>query len=180
LDEEFVGSLELAAQLHDIGKIGIADAVLLKPGKLTEEEFALMQKHTGFGKRILRQLPVEEEILLREHASVGGQILEVGTSPLLDMARAIALTHHEWWDGSGYPLGLKGDDIPLEGRITAVADVFDALSNRRCYKPAYPLAECLRIMGEESGTHFDPQVFEAFLRVQGEVVEIQMRLANED
>ena len=139
-----------------------------------------MQTHTGFGKRILRRLPVEEETLLREHARVGGQILEVGSSPLLDMARAIALTHHEWWDGSGYPLGLKGEDIPLEGRITAVADVFDALSNRRCYKPPYPLGECLRIMGEESGTHFDPKVFEAFLRMQGEVVDIQMRLANED
>jgi putative two-component system response regulator len=180
LDAEYVRSLEQAAQLHDIGKIGIPDAVLLKPGKLTEEEFAIMQKHTGFGKRILRRLPADEEALLREHACVGGRILELGSSPLLDMARSIALTHHEWWDGSGYPLGLKGDDIPLEGRITAVADVYDALSTRRTYKPAYPLEECLRIMRKESGTHFDPQVLEAFFGVQDQVVAVQMQLANED
>jgi putative two-component system response regulator len=95
------------------------------------------------------------------------------------MATPIALTHHEWWDGSGYPLGLKGEDIPLEGRITAVADVFDALSTKRCYKDAVPIDKCFSIMKEERGTHFAPRVLDAFFSKRGEVVEVQMRFADD-
>jgi putative two-component system response regulator len=171
--------LEHAAQLHDVGKIGVPDAVLLKPDRLTEEEFALMKKHCGFGKRILRQCSEDEEQQLRTHSEVGAKILDGAASPLLVMARRIALSHHEWWDGAGYPLGLRGEDIPLEGRITAVADVFDALSSRRCYKDALPVDQCIEIMTRERGTHFDPAVFDAFLRRRDQIVGIQLRYADE-
>lgn len=179
LPEEIVETLEQAALLHDIGKIGIPDAVLLKPGRLTEDEFEMMQKHPGFGKRILTSFNTDEEKTIQRHAQVGAHILEVGSSRILDMARTIALTHHERWDGSGYPLGLKGADIPLVGRIVAVADVFDALSSRRSYKQAFPLDECFRIMQESRGTHFDPQVLDAFLGIRDQVVQVQISYADE-
>jgi putative two-component system response regulator len=98
---------------------------------------------------------------------------------VLDMATRIALTHHEWWNGSGYPLGLQGEDIPLEGRITAVADVFDALSTKRCYKEAFPLDKCLAIMNDERGTHFDPAVLDAFTKQRTKIIEVQMQYADE-
>jgi len=180
LPEELIETLEQAALLHDIGKIGIPDAVLLKPGRLTEDEFAMMQKHPGFGKRILTSYSTDEEKELQRHAEVGAHILEVGSSRILDMARTIALTHHERWDGTGYPLGLKGDDIPLVGRITAVADVFDALSSRRSYKKAFPLDECFQIMRESRGSHFDPDVLDAFLSVRDKVVSVQLHYADEN
>jgi putative two-component system response regulator len=172
--------IEHAAQLHDVGKIGVPDAVLLKPDRLSEDEFQLMKKHCGFGKRILRQASDDEEIQLRSHSEVGAKILDGAASPLLVLARKIALSHHEWWNGAGYPLGLRGEDIPLEGRITAVADVFDALSSKRCYKDAMPVDECFEIMERESGTHFDPKVFAAFLNRRKQVVEVQLRYADEE
>jgi putative two-component system response regulator len=165
--------LEQAAQLHDVGKIGIPDSVLLKPGKLTAEEFEVMKTHCGFGQHILKPISNEDEIILRRHAEVGAKILEVGTSPVLVLAERIALTHHEWWDGSGYPARLCGEQIPLEGRITAVADVFDALSSTRCYKSALPLDKSFEIMASERGTHFDPAVIDTFLCLKGKVAEIQ-------
>ncbi|MEX2315549.1 MAG: HD domain-containing phosphohydrolase, partial [Pirellulales bacterium] len=171
--------LEQAAQLHDVGKIGIPDAVLLKPGKLTSEEFQVMRTHCGFGQHILNPVSSEEEEVLRRHAEVGAKILEVGTSPVLVMAERIAMTHHEWWDGSGYPLKLAGEEIPLEGRITAVADVFDALSSKRCYKEAFPLDKCFDIMQSERGTHFDPAVLDAFLQMRREASQIQREYAEE-
>jgi putative two-component system response regulator len=178
-DERMLELLEQAAQLHDIGKIGIPDAVLLKPGKLCEEEFAIIKQHTGFGKRILHRLSVADESQLKRHAEVGARILEVGSSQLIDLARSIALTHHEWWDGTGYPLGLKGEDIPLEGRIAAVADVFDALSTRRCYKDAFPLEQCFAIMNDQRGTHFDPAILDAFFSARQSIVQIQVQDADE-
>jgi putative two-component system response regulator len=180
LDERILELLEQAAQLHDIGKIGIPDAVLLKPGKLTDEEFDTIKQHAGFGKRILHRLSVSDESVLKRHAEVGARILEVGSSHLIDLARSIALTHHEWWDGTGYPLGLKGEDIPLEGRITAVADVFDALSTRRCYKDAFPLEKCFAIMGEQRGSHFDPEILDAFFAARQSIVQIQVQYADEN
>ena len=139
MDEAYLDNIEQAAQLHDVGKIGVPDAVLHKPGRLNETEFEMMQKHCGFGKHILQRLSPDEELVMRHHADVGARILNVGQSPLMEMAMRIALTHHEWWDGQRIPLGLRGKNIPLEGRITAVADVFDALSTKRCYKKAFPL-----------------------------------------
>ncbi|MEX0729082.1 MAG: HD domain-containing phosphohydrolase [Planctomycetaceae bacterium] len=170
--------LEPAAQLHDVGKIGITDAILLKPGKLTPEEYQLMQKHCGFGKKIVDCLPAREAELVRRHAELGAKIMDVGQSPILQLAKRIALTHHERWDGTGYPLGLSGKDIPLEGRITAVADVFDALSSKRSYKPAFPLEKCFQILEEGRGTHFDPAVLDAFFRRRNEIVSIQIELAD--
>ncbi|HEY3963923.1 MAG TPA: HD domain-containing phosphohydrolase [Planctomycetaceae bacterium] len=172
--------LEPAAQLHDVGKIGIPDAVLLKPGSLTPEEYAIMQRHCGFGKKIIDCLPAREAELVRRHAELGAKIMDVGRSPILQMAMRIALTHHERWDGGGYPLGLSGEDIPLEGRITAVADVFDALSSKRSYKPAFPLDKCFQILAEGRGNHFDPAIIDAFTARRNEIVQTQIELADTD
>jgi putative two-component system response regulator len=132
-----------AARLHDIGKIGIADALLLKPGKYTVDELAAMELHPAIGARILSG----------------------SNNELLNMAEEIALTHHERWDGNGYPSGLAGDDIPLPGRIVTVADVFDALTHRRPYKDPWPVSVAVREILSEAGTKFDPRVTEAFARL---------------
>ena len=180
MDEQSVSMLEQAAQLHDVGKVGVADDVLLKPGKLSPDEFEQMQRHTLFGKRIVERMSNHEWAKLRQHVLIGSRILDVPRSPLLTMAARIALTHHERWDGTGYPLGLKGEDIPLEGRITAVADVFDALSSRRPYKPPYPVDRCFEIIVEESGTHFDPKIVSAFITQRERIVQTQIELADQE
>lgn len=131
-----------AATLHDVGKIGIEDAILLKPGRLTPEEMAVIRRHTR----------------------IGAEILSNGRSPYLRMAERIALTHHERWDGTGY-MGLSGEDIPIEGRIVAVADVFDALTHARPYKPAWSTEDAVAHMQAASGTHFDPPVVVALLSI---------------
>ena len=172
--------LEPAAQLHDVGKIGIADSILLKPGKLSEDEFEVMQKHCGYGKKIVGQISAEDARLIRGHTEIGARIMETGRSPILEMARRIALTHHEKWDGTGYPLGLAGEDIPLEGRITAVADVFDALSSKRPYKAAFPLDRCLTIMEEGRGKHFDPNILDAFFARRSDIIQVQIDAADTD
>jgi len=174
MDEPELDMLELAARLHDIGKIGIPDEILLKPGKLTPDQFATMQKHTNYAKKIIEGMTDAEPAALRGHTELGGRILDAGRSPLLTVAMNIALTHHERWDGTGYPLGLAGEDIPLEGRITAVADVFDALSSKRLYKPAFPLDKCFAILREGRGTHSDPRVLDAFFARRDEIVQIQI------
>ena len=169
-----VEMLELAAQLHDVGKIGIPDAILNNHGKLDPEQFAVMQRHCSFAKKILTPLGEHEWRTLQTHSQLGASLLEISSSPILTLAARIAQTHHEWWNGKGYPLGLAGEDIPLEGRITAVADVFDALSSPRTYKAPIPREECLAIMTEDRGTHFDPQVLDAFFSRSKEVVQVQM------
>ena len=133
--------LRLAAPLHDVGKIAIADATLGKPGKLTTAEFAHVKTHTTLGAQMLADSPFA----------------------LLALAAESALSHHEKWDGSGYPAGLIGDAIPISGRIVAVADVFDALTHSRPYKPAWSAADAIAEMRRQSGRHFDPQVLDAFL-----------------
>ncbi|TWU07667.1 HD-GYP domain-containing protein [Stieleria varia] len=178
LDANYLEILEPAAQLHDVGKIGVPDNILLKPGKLTAEEFEYMQRHCGFGKRIVTPMTAEESSIVRNHAELGAKILGITESPILEMAQRIALTHHEKWDGSGYPLGLSGENIPLEGRITAVADVFDALSSKRPYKPAFPLDKCFSIMREGSGQHFDPKCIEAFFAAVDRIVQTQIDFAD--
>lgn len=156
--------LEPAAQLHDVGKIGISDTILLKPGKLTKQEFDTVKKHCQFGKSILRHC---------ERRNSEG--VAANPSPVMHMAAVIAESHHEWWDGSGYPHGLKGDEIPLPGRITAVADVYDALSSKRPYKEAMSHERCVEIIRVERGTHFDPAVVDAFMLCAEEVREIRTR-----
>jgi putative two-component system response regulator len=146
LPEDQVGLIRLAAPLHDVGKIGIADAILLKPGKLAPEEFQVMTTHTV----------------------IGGKILAGSRSPLLQLAELIALNHHESWDGTGYPHGRRGEDIPLAGRIVSVADVFDALTHPRPYKQAWPVEQAVAEMERLGGSKFDPGVVAAFLRLYKE------------
>lgn len=171
---ERVELLELAAQLHDIGKIAVPDAILHKPGKLDTAEYDLMKHHCAFGKRIIHPYTANETRLLRNHASLGDRLLRIGSSPLLILAARIAQTHHERWDGSGYPLGLAGGDIPIEGRITAVADVFDALSSKRPYKDAFPRKKCFQILEEGRGNHFDPEVLDAFFSSIEAIIQVQI------
>lgn len=140
-DDEFVEHIRLAAPLHDIGKIGIPDAVLLKPGKLTPEEFAIIQTHT----------------------TIGAAILAGGQSSFTLMAERIALAHHERWDGGGYPGGLAGTDIPFAARVVAIADFFDALTHDRPYRGAVPLPTVVQLMRSEAGRHFDPELLAVFL-----------------
>ncbi|MBI2745483.1 MAG: response regulator [Burkholderiales bacterium] len=144
-----------AAPMHDVGKVGIPDHILLKPGKLDDAEFSIMKQH-----------PV-----------IGHQILSDSSSPLLQMAAVIALSHHEKFDGSGYPLGLTGEAIPLVGRIVAVADVFDALTSARPYKAAWELDRAVSFMREQRGLHFDPQCVDVFLDRLDEVQAVRRRFA---
>lgn len=158
MDERNVELLLNAAPMHDVGKIGIPDSILQKPGKLTPEEWDLM----------------------RTHAQIGADIIgDASGSELLEMARLVALTHHEKWDGSGYPNGLAGEDIPRAGRIVAIADVFDALTSVRPYKPAWPVAQALDLLHNCRGTHFDPELVTVFLDAMPEALEIRARYAEE-
>ena len=142
-DAEWCERLRLAARLHDIGKVAIPDSILLKPGPLTPAEFEVMKTHTTLGARILSG----------------------SSSPLVQLAEEVALNHHERWDGTGYPSALGGTDVPLAGRICAVADVFDALTSDRVYKKAWAVDDAVRYIERGAGTQFDPAVVEAFLRV---------------
>jgi hypothetical protein len=149
---EQVRRLREAAPLHDVGKIAIPDAILLKAGSLTPEERTIVQTHTGLGARLLSN----------------------SSSPILQMAAVIAATHHEWWDGNGYPSKLSGERIPLVGRIVAVADVFDALTHVRPYKPAWPVKQAVARIARASGTQFDPHVVEAFLTLFKDYLDYQV------
>ncbi len=151
LTDRYIQDMVVAAPLHDIGKIHIPDAILNKPGRLTEEEFAVMKTHTTAG----------QELLIRAKE-------ELGESGYLNTAVEMAAAHHEWWNGKGYPYGLSGEAIPLCARVMAVADVFDALTSSRCYKSAMPTEKACAIIREESGTHFDPAVVEAFFQAMEE------------
>jgi putative two-component system response regulator len=175
-----VARLQEAAQLHDVGKIGIPDSILLKPGKLSDEEYAVMQKHCGYGKAIFERMSDDDGEVFRKHAEMGNRILMVDGSPLLDLAATIALTHHERVDGSGYPLGLAGEDIPLVGRIVAIADVFDALSSKRCYKPAFSMEKCWTILEEGRGTLFDSASLDAFFSAREDILAIKIQHADVD
>ena len=154
--EQAADDLLNAAPMHDVGKIVIPDAILQKNGKLDDAEWQVM----------------------RSHAQIGADIIGEHPSGLLQMARSIALTHHEKWDGTGYPNGLKGEDIPLTGRIVAIADVFDALTSVRPYKAAWSVEEALELLRRESGKHFDPQLVELFLGCMPEVLAIKARWAE--
>jgi putative two-component system response regulator len=147
-----------AAPMHDIGKIGIPDMILLKPGSLDEQEWKIMKQHT----------------------IIGGNILSGSDSYVIQMAEQIALEHHEKWDGSGYPKGLKGPAITLWGRISAIADVFDALTTSRPYKKAFPLEYSLEILEKSRGGHFDPGVVDAFFSIKEEILSIRMKYDEPD
>jgi len=161
-----------ATPLHDIGKVGIPDQILLKPGRLTPEEFDIMKEHAQIGADA-----IEEAI-----QQVLGQNSELLKAPrdessllFLETARQIAIGHHEKWDGSGYPRGLAGDSIPVCARLMALADVFDALICRRHYKKVFPMTEVVEIISDGRGKHFDPDIVDAFLNLQGQFTEIAAR-----
>lgn len=165
--------IEQAAQLHDIGKVGVPESILHKPGRLDSVESARMKKHCAIGRRIIIA-PLEADCdtnRLRRKSDEKNDF-EIH-SPVLRMAALIAESHHEKWDGTGYPRGLKGEDIPLAGRIVAVADVFDALASKRPYKGAFPIEKCLSILMDGRGKHFDPRVLDAFLARKDEILLVQ-------
>jgi len=178
LDRHFVEPLFLAAPLHDIGKIGIPDAILLKRGALSPDEWAVMKQHCHIGARILGEDSHIRSAFLQWY---GASALAAGRAfenPFLEMAAAIALTHHEKWDGSGYPQELSGEEIPLEARIVAIADVFDALTSWRPYKDARPEHEALQIIADAEHSHFDPAVYAAFLQALPEIRAIRRQFAD--
>lgn len=151
IDQKYVSNIYHSTPLHDIGKVGISDSILLKPGKLTLEEFEIMKNHTIIGGKTLEDAEKQ---------------LKTKTKSFLAMGKNIAYCHHEKWDGSGYPFGLKGTEIPLSARIVALADVYDALTSKRIYKDAFSHEVARDIIVEGSGKHFDPQVVEAFLMLE--------------
>jgi putative two-component system response regulator len=144
--------MQYAAPMHDVGKIGIPDGVLMKAGKLTADEFKIIKLHTVIGSRILSGT----------------------TLPLLELAKEIALSHHERWDGNGYPLGLKGSDIPISGRIVAIADVFDAITSKRVYKAAWPIEQALEYVMDMRGTQFDPDIVDAFFAIEDQIIKVRL------
>ncbi len=151
LSKGTVEAILYAAPMHDAGKIGIPDRILLKPGKLDPDEWEIMKQHT----------------------IIGAQLLERSDAEFIKLAEVIALTHHEKWDGSGYPKGLKGSEIPLVGRIATIADVFDALTSRRPYKGPFSLKKSFDIIGQSRGSHFDPEVVNAFFAAENEILSIK-------
>ena len=161
----------IASALHDLGKIGIPDRVLLKPGKLTSDEWAIVKQHCTIGAGILRRdHPINRLVSGLEGPLPSGE--PIGGNPLLHTAAQIALSHHEKWNGTGYPHGLAGEQIPLEARIVALVDVFDALSTRRPYREALSEEEAIRIIRSSVGTHFDPDVHLAFEESLAEIRQI--------
>jgi HD-GYP domain-containing protein (c-di-GMP phosphodiesterase class II) len=159
--DEWVATLTRAAALHDIGKVAIPDAILLKPGRLTEDEYDVMRTHAELGSTILRDL-------MATH----------GAFPMLEMGTDVALCHHERWDGEGYPNGMFGDQIPLCARIVTVADVYDALTSKRVYKEAWSQDETLAQLRSMAGSHFDPKLVEVFLRDPDELEIIRRRFPD--
>lgn len=161
LSDKVIGFLFISAPLHDIGKIGVKDSILLKPGKLTDDEFEEMKKHTYYGKKVLSKL--------RKN---------VKDDTFLIYAEEMAYSHHEKWDGSGYPNGLVGDAIPLSGRLMALADVFDALISKRVYKEAFSYEKTKEIIVSKSGKHFDPEIVQAFLMLEEKFIDIAEKLKD--
>jgi len=158
---EYIDDIYQSSILHDIGKVGIPDAVLLKPGRLSDEEFDVIKRHTNLGGDAIKAIEMQIE---------GQSFLALG--------KEIAYNHHEKWDGSGYPRGLNGEDIPLSARIIALADVYDALTTKRFYKEAYTHEKSRQIIIDLKGTHFDPEVLDVFLALADEFDRI--RLENLD
>ena len=161
LNDESIELMYKSAPLHDIGKVGVSDNILLKPGKLTDEEFNEMKKHTLYGR---------DTILTA--------LKRLGENSFLRFAREIAETHQEKWDGSGYPHGIKGENIPVAGRLMAIADVYDALISKRVYKVPFSHAKAVSIIKEGKGTHFDPDMVDAFLALEDEFRKVALKFAD--
>ncbi|MBI9097157.1 MAG: HD domain-containing protein [Spirochaetaceae bacterium] len=162
ISDEYIEDLHVSSILHDIGKVGIPDSILLKPGKLTTEEFEIMKEHSMIGGDSIKM--VEQK---------------TGVRSFLTLARDIAYMHHERWDGNGYPFALKGDEIPLSARLTALVDVYDALTSERCYKEAFSHEKAVSIILESRGTHFDPDIVDAFMQIENEFDQIRKKLLDD-
>lgn len=156
LSKEFVARIKMYAPIHDIGKVGIPDEILKKPGRYTPEEFEIMKEHVVIGYNMIKE------------------------SSLPETAKNIVRYHHEKWSGTGYRIGLKGEDIPVEARIVSIADVFDALSTKRIYKEKFSIEETLRIMAEGRGEQFDPKIFDIFLKNIDKIIELKNRYADDE
>ena len=165
LNPEIIDLLYKSAPMHDIGKVGVPDQILLKPGKLTHDEFEIMKKHTVFGL----------EVITKSEQTLG---VDPKTS-FLRFAREIAYTHQEKWDGSGYPQGLTGEEIPLSGRMMAIADVYDALISKRVYKPAISHESAIKIIEKGKGQHFAPDMIDAFLEVAESFRQVALQFAED-
>lgn len=157
LGDAFAELILQASPMHDVGKIGIPDQILLKPGRLTVEERAIMEKHVEIGVDIIGKFQ----------------------TPMFEMSRQIAATHHEKWDGSGYPKGVKGTDIPMEGRIAAICDVFDALTSTRPYKKAWPVEDAVAFLKENTSQHFDPGLVDLFIEIIPDVLRLRTEYPDE-
>lgn len=156
LSKEFVARIKMYAPIHDIGKVGIPDEILKKPGRYTPEEFEIMKEHVVIGYNMIKE------------------------SSLPETAKNIVRYHHEKWSGTGYKIGLKGEDIPVEARIVSIADVFDSLSTKRIYKEKFSIEETLRIMAEGRGEQFDPKIFDIFLKNIDKIIELKNRYADDE
>jgi putative two-component system response regulator len=165
LTDETIDLLYKSAPLHDIGKVGVPDHILLKPGRLTQNEFEIMEKHTIYG---------------RDAIATAEKRLGSNTSTFLTFAREIAYSHQEKWDGSGYPQGLSGDDIPISARLMAVADVYDALITRRIYKPAFEHGKSVDIIKDGYAAHFDPDIVDAFIEIEDEMYEVAKKFRKDN
>lgn len=163
LTDHYIKELVTTTPLHDIGKVGIPDNILLKPGKLTTEEYEIMKNHVNYGVKAL-----ENDLYDDEHIP-----------SFIKTAIEIVGAHHEKYDGTGYPLGLVGESIPLPGRLMAIIDVYDALMSERVYKPAYGFSYTIEYIKKESGKHFDPKIVEGFLEIKDEILEISKRYVQE-
>lgn len=161
LTDKTIKLIYQAAPLHDISKVAIPDNILLKPGNLTQEEFDIIKKHSLLGCEMIEKSE-----------------RELATNSFLKLAKEIAVTHHEKWDGTGYPYGLKGDEIPISGRLMAIADVYDALVTKRIYKPAFTHERAMQIIEEERGTHFDPDIVDAFIALEKKFKEIALNMVE--
>ncbi|MFH0996700.1 MAG: HD domain-containing phosphohydrolase [Pseudomonadota bacterium] len=165
LNDETIEILYKSAPLHDIGKVGIPDRILLKKGKLTEDEYEEMKRHTLIGRNVINK--AEERLGKKNSGNI-----------YLNSAKDVAYTHHEKWDGSGYPQGIKGDDIPIPGRLMALADVYDALITERVYKAAFSHEKVIETIVNGKGKHFDPDIVDAFLQLETRFRQIAREFAD--
>lgn len=161
IDQKFIDNIYSLAPIHDVGKVLVSDRILRKPAKLTPEEFEEMKKHAALGGDVAKRI-----------------LHDIGDEHYLEFAYEIATYHHERWSGGGYPKGIKGEEIPLSARIMAIADVFDALVSKRCYKEAMPVEEAFKVIQDEAGTHFDPKLVELFIKNKEQYAEINAKLAD--
>lgn len=178
--QDFVETLFLTSPLHDIGKVGIPDDVLLKSGELNPEQWEIMKQHCVIGAEIFCQDSKAMRLFLAWQENHSHIENKSGKNPLHKMAATIALTHHEKWDGTGYPKGIAGNDIPLESRIVAISDVYDALCSGRPYKPAYPESKVLEIISKNIGKHFDPNIYMVFEKSVDKFRSIRAQFADDN